>query len=108
MRSLLMMTLLLLLSACQQTPNVSQQERLLFINNQLVDCYGVGPMKCMQVRNNETDAWSLFYQQIDGFNFEAGYNYTLRVRIDTVANPPADGSSLHFTLLDMIAKTAAN
>ena len=42
---------------------------------------------------------------IDGFKFETGYSYTLKVKITHLANPPQDGYSVRLKLLSLIAKT---
>ncbi len=43
---------------------------------------------CLQYRVNATDSWLYLYQdQIQGFKFEAGYNYKLRVRVGSGTNP---------------------
>ena len=36
----------------------------LFVREQRVDCQGEAPMKCLQVRNSETEAWRNFYAGI--------------------------------------------
>ncbi|MCZ7672694.1 MAG: DUF4377 domain-containing protein [Chloroflexi bacterium] len=49
---------------------------------------------------------SFFYNPIVGFTFEPGYEYELKVMVETVENPPADGSSLRYTLVEVVSKTA--
>ena len=72
--------------------------KTLYVGSELVDCVGVAPMECMQVRADPSGEWQLFYDQIEGFTFEPGFTYELRVNVATIANPPADGSSLKYTL----------
>lgn len=48
--------------------------------------------------------WGIFYNRIEGFEFEDGYEYVLKVRKDTVLNPPADASSLKYTLIQEVFK----
>lgn len=78
--------------------------RTLFVNAQQVDCTGAGPQKCLQTRVKETDPWELFYGGIEGFTFEPGHVYELRVEVSKVDNPPADGSSLRYRLIEIVAK----
>jgi hypothetical protein len=52
------------------------------------------------------DDWTLLYQGIKGFKHEQGYVYRLRVREEIIANPPADGSSREWVLVDVIEKIA--
>ena len=48
--------------------------------------------------------WQNFYGEIEGFTHEPGFRYELRVREEPVANPPADGSSLRWTLVKVVSK----
>ncbi|MCB8926789.1 MAG: META domain-containing protein [Ardenticatenaceae bacterium] len=80
--------------------------KTLFVGPELVDCVGEAPQQCLQVRENEADEWTLFYDQINGFEFEPGYAYELRVTETEVENPPADASSLEVTLVEVVSKTA--
>ncbi len=84
----LLASAVLLLTACQGT--TVQQGETLYINSQLVDCVGVGPMQCMQVRSDEQQPWTLFYQNIEGFQFEPGYRYQLTVSKEQLTDVPAD------------------
>jgi hypothetical protein len=52
------------------------------------------------------DDWTLLYQGIKGFKYEKGYVYRLRVREEIIANPPADGSSREWVLVDVLEKIA--
>ncbi len=42
---------------------------------------------------------------IQGFNFEWGYSYKLKIKAHTLKNPPQDGSSVDYILLKTIEKT---
>ena len=78
---------------------------LLYVNSQEVDCMGVAPQKCLQVRRDESESWNYFYDAIEGFTFEPGFVYTLRVHEEEIENPPADASSLRITLEEVVSKT---
>jgi len=80
----------------------------LFVAPELVDCVGVGPRTCMQVRESPEESWELFYSGIEGFEFEPGFFYELRVEIHHVLDPPADGSSLRYVLDRIVEKKAAS
>lgn len=82
----------------------SERIALMDIASQRVACVGVGPQECLRVREHPDTAWTLFYSGIDGFAFEPGFEYTLRVAIRSVKNPPADGSSLAYRLLAVLRK----
>lgn len=83
----------------------SNNTSILFVNHELKDCVGVGPMKCMQVRESSDDEWSYFYAQIEGFEFEEGFTYELRVTQTEIEDPPADASSVKYTLVEVVSKT---
>ena len=103
------------LAACSGTPapttaqttdlgRAAGVEKTLFIAPERKPCTGVGPMQCLQVREAVDRPWQHFYSEIEGFTHEPGYAYELRVREETVMDPPADGSSLRWQLLDVVSK----
>jgi hypothetical protein len=71
--------------------------KTLFVGPELVECVGVAPQQCMQVKEDADGEYGLFYNQIEGFTFEPGFEYELSVNVETIANPPADGSSLRYS-----------
>ena len=79
--------------------------KTLYVGPYQVDCVGVAPQKCLLVREKPTDDWTYFYDQIQGFEYEPGFEYELRIMEERVENPPADASSLRWTLLEVVAKT---
>jgi hypothetical protein len=89
-------------SSFEPTPMV-----ILQVAPTLVECTGVGPQLCMQVRQRSDGPWLYFYDGIRGFTYEPGYLYLITVSIHGVKNPPADGSSLEYRLVRLISKTAA-
>ena len=69
----------------------------------LVDCTGSAPQKCMMVDDE------LFYDQIEGFEYEEGYVYVLELEKneltkEDVALLPADSSSISYTLVSEVNK----
>ena len=73
-----------------------------WIKPDLVDCIGEARQKCMQVADAEDGEYLYFYDAIEGFTFVEGTSYVIDVRIDEVEDPPADGSSLAYTLLQIV------
>jgi Domain of unknown function (DUF4377) len=71
----------------------------LYVNSRLVPCEGAVPQECMQVRRSPDAEWELFYGRIEGFTFEPGYTYRLRVRVTPVEPVAADASSLRYELV---------
>lgn len=69
-----------------------------------VYCEGSAPMMCMMVDGD------LFYDDIDGFEHEAGYRYRLRMeRYDRWPGqaPPADASKYGYRLIEVVEKARA-
>lgn len=96
----------LLLTQCKPMPNTSSgDEKTFIIASQTVDCTGVAPMKCLQVKEKESDNWGNFYSNIEGFTYEPGFEYVLKVKTEKIQNPPMDGSSIKYTLLKQVSKT---
>ncbi|MDM1044810.1 DUF4377 domain-containing protein [Myroides sp. 1354] len=91
------------------TPETAETQDIvtMFIGPKKVDCTGVGPMKCLQVKETEDGEWTLLYSSIQGFEYEEGYNYKLEVRREDVPNPPADAPSVRYILVKEISKTKA-
>lgn len=82
-------------------------EREVLVAHFTSECVGVGPQVCLNVREPGDSAWTLRYDPIEGFEYEPGYDYRLRILETPVSDPPADGSSLRWTLIEEIEKTAA-
>ncbi|MFB5620952.1 MAG: DUF4377 domain-containing protein [Nitrosopumilus sp.] len=82
--------------------NTSSETKILYIDSKLVDCVGVSPQQCMLIRESTDSKWQMFYDKIEGFDFQEGIQYKLKVMIDNVENPPADSSSLKYTLIEIL------
>ena len=64
-------------------------------------------MQCLQIQKGENlqdGKWELFYDSIEGFEYQAGSIYKLSVKIEELnpAEIPADGSSLRYTLVEVL------
>jgi len=79
----------------------------LYVGPVTADCVGVAPQQCLQVRYDPADEYELFYSSINGFDFEPGYDYELLVQKTPIENPPADGSSIEWTLVEIVSQTPA-
>jgi hypothetical protein len=69
-----------------------------------VPCVSFYPRECLRVREHPDTTWTNFYDEIEGFAFEPGFEYTIRVAIRPVNNPMADASSLTYRLLAILRK----
>lgn len=79
--------------------------RPLFVREVRVDCEGEGPQKCLQIRASASDPWLLHYGSIEGFHYEDGYAYELKVVVETITRPPADATSHRYRLVEVVSKT---
>ena len=82
--------------------------RTMFIEHHKSSCQGVGYQTCLLTRESELSPWSYFYDEIEGFDYEWGFRYELRVLVTDVPNPPADASSLAYSLLEVVSKESVD
>ncbi len=86
------------------------EDRILDVDSQMADCVGVAPRKCLRVRaadDSGKSQWELWYAHIDGFEWKPGVEYRVKIHGEPVANPPADASSMRWTLVEVIRETPA-
>ncbi len=104
----LIFPVVLLLSITQCKPmsdsGSAADEKTFIVASQTVDCTGVAPMKCLQVKEKQSDSWGNFYSNIEGFTYEPGFEYVLKVKTEKIANTPADASSVKYTMIKQISK----
>ena len=103
--------LTLLLAACVCTACDKDDEyeiREWTVASQLGIAHGASTLQpVLLVKANDDTSWRAVYQGIEGFDFEAGYEYRLRIKAEQLPDPPQDGSSIRYTLLEQISKTPA-
>lgn len=88
----------------REKPGASAKIKFIYVASEKVPCSaGVMRTTCLQIRERKEDPWQLWYGNIQGFNFEPGIAYRLRILEEQVANPPADASSIKWTL-DMVVE----
>ncbi len=90
------------------TMALAQQDsgtKTLYVGPKLEDCTGVAAQKCMMVKESPDADYQYFYQPIEGFDYEEGYEYEIVVKEEKVENPPADGSSVKYSLVEVVSKT---
>lgn len=101
--------LTLLLAACVCTACDKDDEyeiREWTVASQLGIAHGASTLQpVLLVKANDDTSWRAVYQGIEGFDFEAGYEYRLRIKAEQLPDPPQDGSSIRYTLLEQISKT---
>ncbi len=93
-----------LLSGCTMMPQ--KDIRTLYVAPNTSPCVGGAPLTCLLTKENPDGKWQFFYDNIAGFNYEAGFRYKLSVVVTKVNNPPADASSLNWRLVKIEEKVA--
>lgn len=84
-----------------------QQTMEMEIQPYQVPCQGAGPMSCLRVVDSEMDTTEeLFYDPIEGFEFEWGYRTRLRIEKYRIMNPPQDGSSIRYVSKGTVKRIA--
>jgi hypothetical protein len=91
-------------AAAAPAPPAAATAQTLFVHERRNDCQGEAPMKCLQVRESPSDPWRNFFGRIEGFAYEEGTTYELRVEVTPVASPAADASSLRYRLVEVLSK----
>lgn len=76
----------------------------LFVHEKRNDCQGEAPMKCLQVRESQDAPWRNFFGRIEGFEYEEGNAYELRVEVTPIPDPPADASNRRYRLVEIVSK----
>lgn len=88
--------------------SVTEPEILtLIVGPERVECQGEGQRLCLLVKEDPDAEWEFFFDEIEGFEFEPGFIYVLRVGRHRVENPPADGSNFRWVLVEILSKTPA-
>ena len=59
------------------------------------------------VKANDDTSWRALYGGIEGFEYQPGYEYRLRIKAEQLPDTPQDGSSIRYTLLEQISKAPA-
>ena len=113
MRKIFWMLLLAVLvavqiGACGIEEQISSSEMTLFVGPGLVDCQGGPQGKCYQVKYSANDeGWVNFAEVIQGFEWEAGYEYELLLKVTESRPRNSDFIFRSFELIDVVGKTKA-
>lgn len=86
-------------------PTAGGEVVTLFVGPNRVPCMGVAPQACYQVKQSPDAEWTLFYDEIQGFEYEPGFEYELKVLKETKTSVPADASRFTWTLSEVVSKT---
>lgn len=92
--------------ACTPAGSAGSDELTMYVGSETADCVGLVPQQCLLVKFDPNAEWEFHYDGIEGFAYEPGFEYQLRVRRVELADPPADGSSIIYQLIEVQEKTA--
>ena len=103
---LYLIILLLFCFSCEKED--SDNEFIIKIKDSKVNCSGYeGQTECYLVQRGNligTQQWEYFYEQIEGFNYQSGFIYTLKVKSVKVENPPMDAPWIKYFLIKELSK----
>lgn len=90
------------------TIGFAQETIKISIKENKVPCVGVAPMECLQIKMGNNKEWTYFYDSIEGFDYEPGFTYKLKVeKTKKQGNLPADASAYNYKLKKVISKKKA-
>ncbi|MDX1461517.1 MAG: DUF4377 domain-containing protein [Marinirhabdus sp.] len=108
MKILVILCSLIAINSCNNSAKNDSTITTYMVNSTKVPCEGVGKQQCLQIKPADTpDAnWSNFYGNIDGFSFQPGYMYRIKVEETELdaATVPADASTIQYTLVEIMSK----
>ena len=112
--NLILFAVLIMFTSCDffdDEPKDKEVIVTLFVSAQTGSMTGMTGIahECMLVKQKGKDSWETWpFEGIIGFTYEKGYDYELLVRKTIYANPPADGHSYSFELIQVISKVLPN
>ena len=71
-------------------------------------CQGFIEQQCYLEFNEESQEWEFFYENIQGFDFEPGFIWTLKVRLEDRGPGIQDVGRYAYHLVEVISKTEAS
>lgn len=87
--------LLILTTSCDENKTI-------YVASNMVDCDEIPGKKCLQIKENKEDEWTLFHETIDGFNYKEGYLHKIDVNISKAKKSSADSNKLKYKLNSII------
>lgn len=71
-------------------------------------CVGEARFLCMRAKEKGEADFTFMYDAIKGFEPTWGHTYVLEIEETSVPNPPADGSSVEYSLKSVVSDTPVN
>jgi hypothetical protein len=98
----------LFFSACSDGSQTTTSEMTLLVGPQQTNCPSGPQGKCLQVKYSADSEWVNFGEVIQGFEWEPGYEYELRVKVTERRPKNYDFILRSFELIEVINKTPAD
>ena len=71
-------------------------------------CQGFIEQQCYLEFNEASQKWEFFYESIQGFDFEPGYIYTLKVKLEDRGTEIQDVGRYAYHLVEVLSKEEAS
>ena len=81
---------------------------ILIIGPYTETCQGFIAQQCYLEFNEESQEWEFFYENIQGFDFQPGYIYTLKVRLEDRGAEIQDVGRYAYHLIEVLSKKEAS
>jgi hypothetical protein len=104
LRSWLFASLFGIVAGCDLIGLSGPTRRTLLVQHHPAECQGEGLLLCLLVKEVGDQDYSFMYGGIQDFVYEWAFVYTIEVEEHRVENPPADGSSVHTVLRQVVSK----
>lgn len=88
--------------------NRDEHIETLIIGPYKVDCVGAFEQECYLEFNEESQEWHFFYEGIQGFDFEPGFIWTLKVSLHEREEGIQDVGRYEYRLVEILDKEAAS
>lgn len=100
----ILLILLVFTIGCGRDSNIET----LIIGPYTETCQGFIEQQCYLEFNEEHQEWHFFYESIQGFDFEPGYIYTLKVRLEDRGTEIQDVGRYAYHLVEVLSKEEAS
>jgi hypothetical protein len=100
-------SLFILAMGCKKDNNADKIITMTVASKKVVSFTSIAPITSLNVKieGNSQGWFPLTNSEIQGFEYEEGFEYVLKVNQKHVENPPADGSSIEYVLIEVLSKT---
>jgi len=78
------------------------------IKHYRIPAFGLDLQLALSVQEGDDPNFRTFLNGIEDFTYELGFDYELLVRKSEIDNPPADGSSIRYELIEVVSQTVGS